>query len=286
MRNRILLYSGLVCTVLVLASTTAAAARTGLSAPRVATHAPPGYVIKTHSGISLPNNDGKVGVATCPKGKVVLSGGAYIASTSVRTDINTSFAADLRKWEAIANNFSGAATTFNVYAVCAKRPKGYEQRMGSVVSNPAGDQDSATEDCPAGDVVFGGGVLSDDHSFSVGASSSYPATSGSWTAAVSNFSTTDNAFEATAVCGSPFPHYAIPSKSASDPAGVQKGIVKDCKAPAVVLGGGNKSSNTTNLRIGMKATQPFPASGTGWKSGENNDTAAGTTLTSYAICAT
>ncbi len=67
---------------------------------------------------------------------------------------------------------------------------------------------------------------------------------------------------------------------------MQKGIIKDCTHPAVVLGGGNQSSNTTNLRIEMKTTQPFPASGTGWKSGENNDTSAGTTLTSYAICAT
>jgi hypothetical protein len=36
----------------------------------------------------------------------------------------------------------------------------------------------------------------------------------------------------------------------------------------------------------MKTTQPYPASGTSWKSGENNDTSTGTTLTSYAICAT
>ena len=286
MRNRILLYSGLVCTGLVLTPTTAAAARTGLAAAGVATHAPPGYVIKTHSGISLPNNGANTGMATCPKGKVVLSGGAYIASTSVMTGINTSIADGQRKWVATANNFSGAATTFNVYAVCAKRPNGYRQLTGSVVSNPAGDQDSATENCPAGDVVFGGGVSSDDLSFSVGAASSYPATSGSWTAAVSNFSTTDGEFEVSAVCGSPLPHYAIPSTSASDPAGVQKGLIRHCKAPAVVLGGGNKSSNTTSLRIEMKATQPFPASGTSWKSGENNDTASGTTLTSYAICAT
>jgi hypothetical protein len=54
----------------------------------------------------------------------------------------------------------------------------------------------------------------------------------------------------------------------------------------VVLGGGNQSSNTTNLRVEIKATQPFPASGTSWKSGENNDTSANTTLTSYAIRAT
>jgi hypothetical protein len=40
------------------------------------------------------------------------------------------------------------------------------------------------------------------------------------------------------------------------------------------------------LRISIKATQPFAAGGTSWKSGEDDDTGSGTTLTSYAICAT
>jgi hypothetical protein len=244
------------------------------------------YHTVSTSGISLPNNDGTFGEAKCPKGTVVLSGGAYIASASVMTGINASFPLNQRTWEAVANNFSGAATTFNVYAACAKRPKGYEQVTGKLVSNPAGDQDSATENCRTGDVVLGGGVFDDDPAFSVGMASSYPGTSASWTAAVSNFSTRNSEFAVEAVCASPLPHYAIPSTSASDPAGVQKGIIQKCKAPAVVLGGGNQSSNTTRLRIEMKTTQPFPASGTAWKSGENNDTSSGTTLTSYAICAT
>jgi hypothetical protein len=289
MRKRMLLYSGLACTVLVLASTTAAAATPGAPAPRIATDAPPGYVIKTTSGISLPNNKEKSGLATCPKGTVVLSGGAYIASSSVMTGINSSFPNPFNDhvWEAVANNFSGAGTTFNVYAVCAKHPKGYELLSGNDVSNPAGDQDRATENCPTGDVILGGGVNDElSSSVSIGMASSYPSSSASWTAAVSNFSTKGDTFVVVAVCASAFPHYAIPSTSASVPAGVQKGIIQDCAAPAVVLGGGNQSSNTTNLRIEMKTTQPFPASGTSWKSGENNDTSAGTTLTSYAICAT
>lgn len=129
----------------------------------------------------------------------------------------------------VANNFSGAATTFNVYAVCAKRPKGYKQLTGELVSNPAGNQDSATENCPAGDQVLGGGVFDDDPSFSVGMSSSYSTTPFSWTAAVSNFSTRDSEFEVVAVCASPFPHYArLASPPASDPPGAQKGIIEDC----------------------------------------------------------
>jgi hypothetical protein len=286
MRKRILLYSGIACTVLVLAPATAAAAATGPPAARVTTHAPPGYITESTSGISLPNDAAESGEAKCPKDTVVLSGGAYIASASVQTGINASGPASGTIWEAVANNFSGAATTFNVYAVCAKQPKGYEQLSGSIDINPAGDQDSETQNCPTGDVIFGGGVFDDDPLFSVGMTSSYPSTSASWTATVSNFSGQDSSFFAIAVCAKRPKHYAIPSTSASDPAGVQKGIIQNCATPAVALGGGNQSSNTTNLRIEIKATQPFPASGAGWKSGENNDTSAGTTLTSYAICAT
>jgi hypothetical protein len=287
MRKRMLLYSGLACTVLVLAATTAAAAATGPGAGRVAVDVPPGYVTESTDNLSLPNNTDEGGTVTCPQGTVVLSGGAYIASTSVKAGINSSFPENNRTWTAYANNFSGAATTFNVYAVCATKPKGYvRSNAAGPVSNPAGQQDSAAISCPAGDVLFGGGAAARSHSVSVAMTSSYPQDSTSWTVAVSNFSTSGETFTVHVICGKAFPGYAIAATSASDPAGVQKGIVQHCAATAVVLGGGNQSSNTTNLRIQIKASQPFPASGTSWKAGENNDTTAGTTLTAYAICAT
>jgi hypothetical protein len=284
--NRILLYAGLACTVLGLAPATAAAAGTGVSAVRAAAHTPPGYVIKTVSKISLPDNTTGMARVTCPKGKVVLSGGAYIVSSSVRTGINSSYPRNDRTWVVFANNFSGAATTFNVYAVCAKQPTGYVQLESSPAVNSPGHQTSASMDCGTDDVTLGGGVITSTTITSIAMTSSYPGSPASWTAAVSNFSESGDDFGVVVICAQAFPHYAIPSTSASDPAGVQKGIIQDCTAPAVVLGGGNQSSNTTNLRISIKATQPFPASGTSWKSGENNDTSSGTTLTSYAICAT
>jgi hypothetical protein len=284
--NRLVLYAGLACTVLGLVPASAAAAGTGAPAVRVAADAPPGYVIKTVSGISLPDNTTGMGRVTCPKSKVVLSGGAYIASSSVMTGINSSYPRNNRTWLVFANNFSGAATTFNAYAVCAKQPAGYVQLESSPVGNTPGQQTSGTMDCGAGDAILGGGVITSTPITSIAMTSSYPGTSASWTAAVSNFSESGDAFGVVAICAQAFANYAIPSTSASDPAGVQKGIIQDCTPPAVALGGGNQSSNTTNLRISIKATQPFPASGTSWKSGENNDTGSGTTLTSYAICAT
>jgi hypothetical protein len=286
--NRILLYAGLACTVLALAPAAAAATDARGAAVWAAARTPPGYVIKTVSNISLPNNTTETGRVTCPKSKVVLSGGGYIASSSVMTGINSSYPKNNRTWVVDANNFSGATTTFNVYAVCAEQPMGYVQLESSPIDNSAGQQTSATMGCGTGDVILGGGAISGFNITSVVMTSSYPNSSASWTAAVSNFSESGSVFGVVVICASAsaFLSYAIPSTSASDPAGTQKGIIQACTAPAVVLGGGNQSSNTTNLRISIKTTQPFPASGTSWKSGENNDTGFGTTLTSYAICAT
>jgi hypothetical protein len=286
-RNKILLYSALACGLLVLAPAVASAADTGVSVVRPAVDAPPGYVTESTNNLSLPNNANEEGTATCPEGTVVLSGGAYIASFSVKAGINSSFPENNRTWTASANNFSGAATTFNVYVVCANKPPGYvRSNAASPVSNPAGDQNSSSMSCPAGDVLFGGGVAAGSDSVSVAMTSSYPASSTSWKVAVSNFSGIGETFTEHVICGKALPGYAISATSASDPAGTQKGIIQDCIAPAVVLGGGNQSSNTANLRIMIKTSQPLPVSGISWKSGENNDTSAGTTLTSYAICAT
>jgi hypothetical protein len=283
--KRTLLYVGLACAVLGLAPAAAGAA-TGMPAVRAGTDAPPGYLTKSISDISLLANASQMDLITCPKGTVVLSGGAYIASGSLMTGINSSYPMNDRTWVVTANNFSSAATTFNMYAVCADEPTGYVQLESSPVFNAPGDQTSGSMACGAGDVVLGGGLIANTALTSIDMTSSYPATSTSWTAAESNFSESSDGFGVVVICAQALPNYAIPSTSASDPAGVQKGIIQDCASPAVVLGGGNQSSNTSNLRITIKTTQPFPTSGTSWKSGENNDTSFGTTLTSYAICAT
>jgi hypothetical protein len=288
MRKRILLYSGLACAVLALAPATAAAAKTGAPAARMGADAPPLYTTVSTNGWGLPGNSSESGYAQCPKNEQAISGGAYIASSSLMTGINSSYPEPgvLGRWDATVQNFSGSATKFNVYAVCTGLLAGNITVTFGPFSNPAGDQDSATVSCSSGDVISGGVIATS--SSSVGMTSSYPSSSTSWTAAVSNFSGTGESFDVFLTCASAsaLPNYAIASTTASDPAGVQKGIIQDCPGSAVVIGGGNRSSNTSNLRIEMKTTQPFPASGTGWKSGENNDTSVNTKLTSYAICAT
>jgi hypothetical protein len=287
MRSKILLYAGLACTALMLAPTTAAAAATGPPAAR------PNFpsLVVSSPPIPLPNNTNKPGTATCPAGMVVLSGGAYIANPPapgvvVHTGINASGPDGNTAWKAFANNWSSRPTTFIVYAVCGPKPAGYAQVAGGSVGNGHGTQTAAGVLCPAGDVVTGGGAAADGR-VKIDIATSFPAANTEWLAYVSNASPVDDLINAVAVCASntAYPTYSLAeSAPVPDPAGKQANTSVSCPAGAMVLGGGNESSNITNVPIAMRGTLPFPASGTEWGAWENNASIGGTHLTAWAIC--
>jgi hypothetical protein len=282
MRKKILLFAGLACTVLVLAPTAATAS----PAPRPAIDTPPGYKTVSTKSISLPNLTNKSATAKCPAGTVVLSGGAFIASSSVQTGINASGPAGSTGWTAFVNNFSGAATTFNVYAVCATKPAGYAQASSGSVGNDAGTQTSVSANCPSSsDLVTGGGAAADGR-IMIDMTSSYPGAPTDWVAAVSNASPVNENINAVAVCVSNtatgFSDYALqPSAPAPDPSKKQQSITEACIA-GMPVGGGNQSSNITSVGVAMRGTRPF---GPAWRAGENNNSPTGTHLTAWAICA-
>jgi hypothetical protein len=284
-RKKILLYAGLACTALVLAPATAAAAATGPPAARIA--GPPGYVTVTSPTKNLPPAATVSATATCPKSTVVLSGGAFIASTKLTTAINASAPVGTTAWRAFVNNLSKTtATTFNVYAVCATRPAGYAIPSGSLVGVDAGTQVLAGAVCPSSsDDVTGGGVI-DSPGVTTDLASSYPVASDEWAAAVSNNSKTGSeTVRAVAVCAaaSALPGYTQQPTTAPNPANTQTTITESCIAPAVAVGGGNQTSATLNTDIWMKATRPI---GAAWRGGENNASGLNANLTVYAICAT
>src|ERR1700729_110065 len=108
------------------------------AAPRTAATKPAGYSIVSAT-FPLPNGLKSAGSVTCPVKKgvqtVPLSGGALLQTDSLEASINSSYPT-AHGWAVHANNTSGTASQFSVYAVCAKKPKGYVQVVSPATSNP------------------------------------------------------------------------------------------------------------------------------------------------------
>ena len=114
---------------------------------------------------------------TCPKGTVVLGGGAYSDSTDPADNMNSSFPSVSKKkvgsWFGNMNNGSGSDASVTSSAICARKPKGYKQYF-TTVQNPAGQQTAASTTCQAG-MPISGGPISEGGGLSVnmGASLAY-----------------------------------------------------------------------------------------------------------------
>lgn len=293
-RGSLGLAAGLVCVALSLVGSTGAWASSAVAAGPEGPQgsAPNGYVIVEGAAVSAPSGDLTTSTLTCPGSKVPLSGGGFIASKSVETGINESYPVTLHKWLVTVSNFSAAATTFDVWMVCVKKPAGYAQEVGDALAGPAGQQTTAQEECPSGDVITGGGVIMGTggvDSTSDDLSRSWPAAFTLWAVNVTNFSTTATLFNVVAVCAD-LPtqtdsYQLIPSVPADNPPGHQNAQHQFCPSGTSVLGGGG-GSFTSRLRVTIKTTIPGGTAGDGyWKVGENNDTTADDTVTAYAICA-
>jgi hypothetical protein len=97
------------------------------------------------------------GVATCPKGTVVLSGGIKSTADVASVYLTTARPTSGRTFRAVQWNGSSADQPFFVYALCAERPPGYVRVSSTVTVAPNTGGFSETQ-CPTGTSVLGGGV--------------------------------------------------------------------------------------------------------------------------------
>src|SRR4051794_13052552 len=134
--------------LLALATTTASAA----AGP------PRGYVVVSSGQVIAPDGAQTRGFVTCPSRTVPLGGGAFVASSSVAVNLNSSFPTAVG-WVADVNNESSAATSFAVLAVCARRPTGYVV-VPQTVPNGARTRSTTTLSCPGSTRILGGGGFS------------------------------------------------------------------------------------------------------------------------------
>jgi hypothetical protein len=99
----------------------------------------------------------------------------------------------------------GPAASKQAPAVRLVAPQGAPPRYAVVVSdsiaNPALTDSSGTVQCPAGSVVYGGGVYSDSASTLTNVGGSYPFAEDTWFVDVNNGSPTDTSFQVYAICG-------------------------------------------------------------------------------------
>ena len=80
-----------------------------------------GIVQLSSDPISLPANSQTHATKACPPYTQVIGGGVASASGSTAVNVNSSFPTDSEDgWRADVNNATNSATTFTVYAICAK----------------------------------------------------------------------------------------------------------------------------------------------------------------------
>jgi len=277
-----------------LASTQALAATTAVKIG--------GYTV-VEKTFSLPAGGFVRSTAPCPAGKVVLGGGAAVVgagSANFGTVIQESepgtVGGTTSVWLAAVSNQSSTNRTLGIFAVCAKKPKGYKV-VEKTFSLPAHGFVRDTALCPVRKVVLGGGaavVGGGSANFGTVVQESSPGTiSGTrsvWLAAVSNHSATKRTLGVFAVCAPKPTNYSVVEHKVSLPGG---GFVRDtatCPAGKVVLGGGSAvvGAGTGNFATVVQESSPgtFGGGATSlWLAAVSNHSRTSRTLGIFAVCA-
>lgn len=250
------------------------------SAPLAKPKPPAGYRVVVSPDIPSPSGSDTRGIVRCPTGTVPLGGGATSASPSIRVNVSSSFPSG-RTWVGDIKNGSGAATTFQVDVICAKRPTGYRVVWSPNAVNRSGSQTRAVATCPVGTKPLGGGASSIDNSVFVDMHSSRPL-GRTWVVKENNAGPNDSGLNSVAVCGKVNGYSVVKSLPFTIPAAGQKGASAVCNAPTVPISGGVLSPSTS-VAVNIGGTIP---SGDRWDSFVTNNTGFPQTAKTVAVCAT
>jgi hypothetical protein len=218
-----------------------------------------GYEVVTSQGVTGYQGWYTRGEATCPRGKVPLAGGVLFESWDLGLTAMDSIPSSDGWVVDVRNGLSGVP--FDVYAVCAKRPKDYQVVTSAWYGYEGYSQSNGYVACPSGTKALGGGVQTVSTSSDVYIGQSSPsATGGTWGATVANESWSD-VFQVTAVCGHVTRDYLVANASpATVPAGTLRQIFVQCPTGTVPLGGG-ATFGWSEPDFGTQTTIPLA---TGW----------------------
>ena len=250
---------------------------------------PSGYMVVVSGFMTAPNGSRTRGVAVCPPTRAGVArqpqgGGVVISSGSTGANVASSFPYRTT-WIGDVTNASGADTTFQVYAVCAKPKSGYALVATFGVTNPAGSQTRGTASCPTGTKVLGGGVYSATVSLGVNINSSFPNQNG-WAVDMNNATSSTDTFDVYAVCSkysskTPPGYAVVIGTTQGNVSGTQSQADAICPAGESPLGGGGYS-DSLSTSTNMNSTFPI---GSQWGVFENNGSSFDSSITAVVICA-
>jgi len=249
-----------------------------------------GYVVVNSGSLSNPNNTQSFGDVQCPGTTVAFGGGVFADSTSVFQDVNSSFpevsGSVATGWGGYVDNFSGADSTFSVWAVCAKKPPNY-----AIVSvdnnNAAGTQVQTSVQCPIGSTSarmkpFGGGAIGASLGLLQNINSDLPIKrTKTWRVDMNNASGSDENVTTYAVCGLRGGWEVDAGAPVANPANSQSFADVACSSGKTSTGGG-VYSDSGSTSVNLNAT--WPESSSSWGSYENNASGSDASITPYAVC--
>jgi hypothetical protein len=267
-------------------------------------HAVTGYEVVERTFVVPPRGFLR-DVVSCPPGKVVLGGGAWLV-TSLPPGVGSSTVLResapgqsgnpaIPNWVVALESFAPELRVWRISAVCSHPLPGYEVVRKEVVVRSTGFLRD-TADCPAGKAVLGGGVKVDragSRNFGTFVSESSPGTVGAnpravWGVAFLNMDKVLHTIGISAVCSDPLPGYEVLRRDFVVPAHGFLGFTSVCPAGKVVLGGGASvvREGSGNFHIVFRESGPRNTGGRNglWRfSGENADHRTHT-LGVFAVC--
>lgn len=239
---------------------------------------PKGYLLVSSATLTSNASTQTHGAATCPTGKVPLGGGVFFSSGSVLANINSSYPTSTG-WAADVNNASTSTSSFNVYAVCGKKPGLYAVVTGTTATvNPGAQVAGITATCATGSKPLSGGLFSNTTSLLANVNSTLPVTSG-WRIDANNASASAELVTAYAVCGKVGKYKLVTGTATVNNAGTQTGATATCLTGVAIGGGAFSSSGSTSVNLNTS----YPLSNA-WRAYQNNNSTVAASFTPYVVC--
>jgi hypothetical protein len=166
----------------------------------VCANKPEAYVQKESTTPVLADSFAQTGFG-CPKGDVLLGGGARSGSSSPLVSLNSSYPESTTSWSLGLNNPTSSSLTMSHFQVCAKlnvAKISYEIVAPPGTDDPPGQLVETEALCPGGRSVLGGGINATG-SLGISINSTLPL-HGAWAGDESNASTVDATVATVVLC--------------------------------------------------------------------------------------